>query len=53
MDNLLKYRRRHSRVFDVRSFKGVGSDTDRYLVMAEVRDRLEASNQTTQKFDIE
>jgi hypothetical protein len=40
IDHILIYRRRHSGVPDVRSFRGVGCDADHYLVIANVRDRL-------------
>jgi hypothetical protein len=38
---------------DVQSFRGADSDTDHYLVVAKVRERLAASKRTTQKFDME
>jgi hypothetical protein len=40
--------RRHSIVLDVRSFRGADCDTDHYLVVVKVRDRLALSKQTTQ-----
>jgi hypothetical protein len=33
-------RRWHSSIFDVRSFRGADCDTDHYLVVAKVRERL-------------
>jgi hypothetical protein len=41
----LRDRRQHSnvRVLDVRSFKAADCDTDHYLVVAKVRERLEVS----------
>ena len=45
-DHILIYRRSHSSILDVRSSRGADSDTDHYLVVAKVRERLAA-----QKFD--
>jgi len=44
-------RRWHSSVLDVRSFRGADCDTDHYLVIAKVRERLAVSKQTAQSFD--
>jgi hypothetical protein len=46
-------RRRHSSALDVRSFRGADCDTDRYLVVAKVRDRLAVSKPAAQKVDKE
>jgi hypothetical protein len=46
-------RRRHSSILDVRSFRGADSDTDNYLVAAEVRERLAVSKRAAQKIDAE
>jgi NADH:ubiquinone oxidoreductase subunit D len=40
-------------LFDVRSFRGADCDTEHYLVVAEVRERLAVSKQTTHKFHVE
>jgi len=40
-------------VLDVRSFKGADCNTDHYLVVAEVRERLAVSKQAAQRFDEE
>jgi hypothetical protein len=44
-------RRWHSSILDVRSFRGADCDTDHYLVVAKVRERLAVSKQATQKFE--
>jgi hypothetical protein len=36
-------RRQHSSVLDIRSFRGADCDTDHYLVVAKVRERLAVS----------
>jgi hypothetical protein len=40
INQILIYRRGHSNVPDVQSFRGVDCDTDNYLVIANFRDRL-------------
>jgi hypothetical protein len=40
----------HTRVY---SFRGADCDTDHYLVIAKVRERLAVSKQAAQKFDVE
>ena len=39
-------------MLNVRSFRGADCDTDLYLVVAKVRERLAVSKQATQKFDL-
>jgi hypothetical protein len=46
-------RRWHSSIFDVRFFRGADCDTDHYLVVTKVRERLAVSKQEAQKFDVE
>ena len=42
-------RRRQSSILDVRSFREADCDTDHYLVIAKVRERLAVSKQAAQK----
>jgi len=44
-------RRWNSSVLHVRSFRRVDCDTDHYLVVAKVRERLAVGKQATQRFD--
>jgi len=44
-------RRWHSNVLDVQNFRGADCDTDHYLVIAKVRERLAVGKQVTQRFD--
>ena len=48
---LLIERRWHSSVLDLRSFRGADCDTDHYLVIAKVRERLAVGKQAAQRFD--
>ena len=51
IDNILIDRRWHSSILDVRSFRGADCDTDHYLMVAKIRERLAVSKQTAQKLD--
>jgi hypothetical protein len=51
--HILIDRRRHSSVSDVLSFRATDCDTDHYLVVTEVRDRLAVSKQTMHRFHME
>jgi hypothetical protein len=46
-------KRWHSSILEVLSFRGADCDTDHYLVIAKVRERLAKSKKATQKFDVE
>jgi hypothetical protein len=53
IDHILIDRRRHSGIFDVRSFRAADCDTDHYLVVAKVRKKLKVSKQTTHTVHME
>jgi hypothetical protein len=53
IDHVLIDKRRHSNILDVRSFRGADFDTDHYLVVAKLRERLSVSKQTMQNSDLE
>jgi hypothetical protein len=53
IDHVLIDRRQHSSMLDVQSIRGADCDTDRYLVVAKVRERLAVSKQVAQKVDTE
>jgi hypothetical protein len=40
-------------VLDVRSFKAADCDSDHYLVVAKVRERIAVNKQRSQRFDME
>jgi len=44
-------RRWHLSVLDVRSFRGADCDTERYMGVGKVRERLLVSKQVAQNFD--
>ena len=50
-DHILIDRRWHSSILDVQSFRGADCDTDHYLVVAKVRERLARNKQAAQNFD--
>jgi hypothetical protein len=45
IDHILTHRRRHSSILDIRSFRAEDCDTDHYLVVTTVRERLAVSKQ--------
>jgi len=51
IDHILIDKRWQSSILDVRSFRGTDCDTDCYLVVAKVRERLAVREQAAQKFD--
>ena len=51
--HILIDRRRQSSILAVQSFRGVDCDTDHYLVVAKVRERLAVNKQAAQNFDVE
>jgi hypothetical protein len=53
IDHIFIDRRQHSRILDVRSFRGADCDTDHCLVVAKVMERLAVSNRAAQKLDTE
>jgi hypothetical protein len=53
IDQVLVDRRRHSSILDVRSFRGAVCGTDRYLVVAKVRERLAVSKRAAHNIDME
>jgi hypothetical protein len=46
-------RRRHSSILDIRSFRVADCDTDHYLVLANVTERLAVSKETARRFYME
>jgi hypothetical protein len=53
IDRILIDRRWHSSILNVPSFRGADCDTDHYLVVAKVRERLTVSKQEARKLDVE
>ncbi|PNF34812.1 hypothetical protein B7P43_G03788 [Cryptotermes secundus] len=53
IDHILIYRRWHSSILDVRSFRAADCDTDHYLVVAKVRERLAVNKKTTHRVHME
>ena len=53
IDHILIDRRWHLSILNVRSFQGADRDTDHYLVVVKVKERLAVSKQTEEKFDVE
>jgi hypothetical protein len=52
IDQVFIDKRQHSDMSDVQSFIGADCDTDHYLVIAKVRERLSVSKRAEQKFDV-
>jgi hypothetical protein len=53
IDHILIDRRQHSSILHVRSFRAADCDTDHYLVVAKVRERLAVSKRTTHTVHME
>jgi hypothetical protein len=53
IDHILIDRRRHSSILDIRSFRGADCDSDHYLVVAKVRERLAVSKLMVKNMDVE
>jgi hypothetical protein len=53
IDHILVDRRRHSNVLDVRSCRAADCDTDHYLVVAKVGERLAVNKQRSHRFHME
>jgi hypothetical protein len=53
IDRILVDRRRHSNVHDAQSFRAADCDSDHYLVVAKVRERLAVNKQRSQRSDME
>jgi hypothetical protein len=53
IDHILLDRRQHSSILDVRSFRRADCDSDHYLVVAKVRERLAVGKRTVKKMDVE
>jgi hypothetical protein len=53
IDYILIERRRHSSVFDVRSFRAADCDTDHYLRVTKIRERIAVNKQGSHKFHME
>jgi hypothetical protein len=53
IDHILIDRRRHSSILDVRSFRRADCDSDHYLVVAKVRERLAVGKRMVKTMDVE
>jgi hypothetical protein len=53
IDHVLIGKRRHSNIFTVPNFREADIDTDRYLVVAKDRERLQGTKQAAYTFDME
>jgi hypothetical protein len=53
IDHILVDRQWHSNVLDVRSFRAADCDSDHYLVVAKVMERLAVNKQRSQRFHME
>jgi hypothetical protein len=53
IDHILVDRRRHSNILDARSYRAADCDTDHYLVVARVKERLRVNKQRSHRFHME
>jgi hypothetical protein len=53
IDHILVDRRRHLNILDVRSYRATDCDSDHYLVVAKVRERLAVNKQRSHRFHME
>jgi hypothetical protein len=53
IEHILIDRRRHSSILDVRSFRGADCDSEHYLVVAKIRERLAVSKRMVKEMDVE
>jgi hypothetical protein len=53
IDHILIGGRLHSSILDVRSFRGADCDTDHYLVVAKIMERLQVSKRPVNKVDMD
>jgi hypothetical protein len=53
IDPILIDRRKHSSVLHVRSFRAADYDTDHYLVVVKIRERIAVNKQASHKFQME
>jgi hypothetical protein len=53
IDHVWVDRRQHSSILDAQFFRGADCDTDHYLVVEKVRERLAVSKRAAQKIDTE
>jgi hypothetical protein len=53
IDDVLTDKGQHSNILDGQSFRGAESDTDHYLVVEKLRERISVSKRARQKFDFE
>jgi endonuclease/exonuclease/phosphatase family metal-dependent hydrolase len=53
LDHVLIDKRRHSNILEVRFFRGADCDTDHYLLVAKLREKISVSKRARQNSDLE